>query len=64
MEENEDVEYGSPIEKFPSAQQRRPTFSLNQLVRRSPAEMDPPELENYLKNFYLIKSPYGKRYLE
>ena len=53
-EENEDVEYGSTMEKLPSERQRRPNFSVHQTVRRSPAEMDSPELENYLKNFYLI----------
>ena len=60
VEEENVEEYGSMIENSASELQRRPTVSVHPPVRRSPAEMDTPELQNYLKNFYLIKTPYGK----
>ena len=54
------AEYEPAMEKLVFKKQKRPTVSFRQPVRRTPAEMNKPELENYLKNFYLIKTPYGR----
>ena len=61
VEQKNVEESGTMIEHSASEQKRRPTVSVYPEVRRSPAEMDTPELQSYLKNFYLIKTPYGKQ---
>lgn len=53
------MEYEPAMEKLVFKTQKRHNISFRQPSRRTPAEMNKPELEKYLQNFYLIKTPYG-----
>lgn len=54
-----EFKYEPAMEKLVFKKQKRPTVSFMQPTRRTPAEMNKPDLEKYLQNFYLIKTPYG-----